>query len=952
MADESRPREPWRNFRFARIPGPARRRTDPGSVRLRARRPWVVPASFGGLALVVALLVVVPFWASFSTERWWYSDLGFRSVWWTIRSTQMLLGLVGGGIAFFCVLINLSVADRVLILRPRLRGRRARLIRIGSAVLVAVLTAPWVASGWQEWLLMRNGRDFGVEDARFGLDAGFYVFDLPFISFAVAALNDVFVTTLLLVVVWYFVKGGFAQMLGTARSERGLRDLYRGDRATTHVCVLGGAVSLIWAAEYVLRRFELAWSSPGPNGFGPGYVDDRIRMRGYQLLALVAVVVAGVLFTSARRGAARLAIAAVAGWIVVAFAVGVLVPIGTQVFVVDQDIEGHETEYAGRNLTATLSAYDIAKVQRKAWSPASAVDVSDVLASLAALRQIALWDGATIPGTVLRSSADMNRRTEAGQTLPIVSLVTARGPLGSNATWSARYVELTHSLGVQSWQTNRISPTGGAVPWLGGPIPKQPRVYIGENESEYAIVGGSGEQDPDGSTYRYEEPSAGVSLNSWWRKLAFAIDLGDRHLLFSDEIDRTSRVIAVRNPADRVRAVAPFLDVDSDPYLVTLDRGLAWVVDTYTSTYRYPFSAALPLSATAGQSGLHQRLNYVRNPVTAVVDAYSGRVGLYVTDPNEPILRAWREALPLAFLPGDRMEKDYPGIATQLRYPGDLFAAQSAMYARFRVGSGANLVSGASAWLRAPVVSTDLSSVSAKGTAPSDVRAPTIPPRRIQHRLFTLPGKSAALFGATETFVARDGLGTTAGLFVADASRSEKRPLYALELEATDLKRPNIEKFARDVSALPEVVELKRAAAQSSTQVAAGGVSVLPVGRGMLFVRTYAVIDDGVATVRLVTLSDGTEVVAGSTIGRAMAKLVGAAEVAGWIDDNNAVVPSAGELRERSPQELLDEAAQALTSADEALSRGDLGQYQLMVDEARRLVSEAQAALARAEAGK
>ena len=172
-------------------------------------------------------------------------------------------------------------------------------------------------------------------------------------------------------------------------------------------------------------------------------------------------------------------------------------------------------------------------------------------------------------------------------------------------------------------------------------------------------------------------------MSSFVRRAAFALAFLDYNVLGSGAIEDDSQMLWVRNVRDRLTKLAPFLSYDGDPYPVVVDGRVLWVVDAYTTTSRYPYAQRIGNEVQLTRdSGLDRDSNYVRNSVKAVVDAYDGSVRFYVTDPDDPIVRAWESAFGDLFTPGEQMPAE---LREHLRYPEDLFRVQTDTYSKYQL---------------------------------------------------------------------------------------------------------------------------------------------------------------------------------------------------------------------------------------------------------------------------
>jgi hypothetical protein len=210
----------------------------------------------------------------------------------------------------------------------------------------------------------------------------------------------------------------------------------------------------------------------------------------------------------------------------------------------------------------------------------------------------------------------------------------------------------------------------------GGPAVARPEIYFGEGSQPYVMVNTATQEFdyPKGSDNVYSTYSgaAGVAIGTLARRSLFASYFGDPNILLSSYISGQSRVLLHRNIQDRIRMIAPFLSLDHDPYLVISDGRLYWIQDAYTTSTWFPYSETAPNSD----------INYIRNSVKIVVDAYNGSVDFYDVDPQDPILASYRRIFPALFKPLSAMPAD---LQKHIRYPEDLFQIQGEMYRTYHM---------------------------------------------------------------------------------------------------------------------------------------------------------------------------------------------------------------------------------------------------------------------------
>jgi uncharacterized protein len=254
---------------------------------------------------------------------------------------------------------------------------------------------------------------------------------------------------------------------------------------------------------------------------------------------------------------------------------------------------------------------------------------------------------------------------------------------GKAETWVNRYLQYTHGYGLAMSLTAEKDDQGAPVLVVkdlpptaeSGLSVAQPAIYYGEAVSDYRIVATSVPEfdhpKGDDNVYTSYAGHGGVRLDSFWKRLLFALHQFDINILLTSYITPESRIQLWQSVQNRIRRIAPFLRLDDDPYLVISEGRLHWIQDAYTVSSWFPYA-----EPHLGE------FNYIRNSVKIIIDAYNGAVNFYVIEPNDPVLSVYRDALPALFTALDRMPE---GLRRHVRYPQDLFEAQVAKYSRYHM---------------------------------------------------------------------------------------------------------------------------------------------------------------------------------------------------------------------------------------------------------------------------
>jgi len=933
-------------------------------------------------AVLVVLVLSARSLSSFYVDLLWFDSVDRSNVFWDSLWAKVLLAAVFSiGFAIVCF-FSLTLAQRLapadLPLGPerevveRFRtivGRRSRLLRfIVSIVLGVVIGLPAVGQ-WQEWLLFRNAQSFGVEDPLFKVDVGFYVFRLPFLTYAVDWAFAALVLVTLVSAVVHFLNGAIRVQSPKERITKGAR---------VHLSVLFALLAVVKAVDYWLQRFELTASTRGVVQ-GATYTDVKAQLPAINLLIMVSLLVAVLFLAGIRWGGWRFPLLSMALWAIIAVVASAVYPAIIQRFVVQPNVTTRERPYIGRNIEATKAAMGLDSVVTVpvTLGDVSATDVKESAASLADTRlldvtemrdRFALDEGQFAFYAV--NDLDVDRYEIDGRLQQ--TLVAAR-ELNSdgipNRTWVSRHLIYTHGCGLISASASRVTTDGRPI-YADLPVDR-PQLYFGTQQPGYAIVNtGQVEQAcPDTEAAPYEG-DGGVRLDSTFRRLAFAIHFGEFNLFGSNLIEDSSRLVHIRDVRDRVSKIAPFLHLDADPYPVVVDGSVKWIVDAFTTTARYPYAQKANTDNLTPGSGLDHNFNYVRNSVKAVVDAYSGDITLYVIDPTDPIVRAWSKAFPGLFTPSDQVSDE---LRSHFRYPEDLFRVQTNLYGRYQFADADQFFNRDAAWSIAQAATREPElAVTAAGGVPltdavaeantgdvADARVSRFEP---YYTLFHAPGASTSEFSLLRPFVP----------FSPDDTRKELRAVMAVSsdpdtygqitvysIEGTLPEGPAT--VAAELGSDPEISPVITLLDQRGSRVVFGQLQVVPVADGVVWVRPLYVRPDDAGSKqvfvrRVLAWYDGQSVI-GDTLTDAINRLfpgagidLGEVMADGTVteptDSGEPSTPADGAgAASTDPATLLEEAETVFDEADQALRAGDLGLYQAKVSEAQGLIKKALDAL-------
>src|SRR5919112_1935869 len=857
----------------------ARSRRVSGGPPAGASRPWSPsPATKRMLITALVLLAIFAFiWltARFWIQWWWFDSVGYQ----TALTTRYISGAIAFAVAALLVGGFFAANWNVALRRRESPGRSARLAssRILRwplwllTVVLAVFAGWFAAEQWVIWRLAFAGTTFGVSDPIFGMDAGFYVFRLPAIEIAHQVALTTVLVTLAAVALIYVGLGGLDR----------LDQLQASPRTRRHLLGLAALLLVLFGARYLLANYDLQYSQRGFT-VGPGFTDVTIVRPLNYLLAVVSVVAAIILVSSRRMEQIRwLGIVAIA-WLV-AVGLGQVVPQLVQQTIVEPNELQREAQYIANNIALTRTGFALEGVDSRNISGQGEPPASALQADSPVLRNVRLWDYRIARQTFqqLRSfvpyyvfnDVDVDRYPEADELQQV--LVSAREldteGLPANAqTWTNQHLSYTHGYAGVISPINEATSQGLPVFSVGGIPPEvagvmtieRPEIYFGEIESPWVAVN-TGVQEVNGipgetPVSSYEGLARGsIGLENYLKRVILAINLGDRRILFTDELKAESRVLLERSITDRVSMIAPFLLLDGDPYLTVVDGRMIWILDAYSATDRFPNSTP------------YAGVNYVRHTFKATVYAYDGTVTFYRTAMPDPIADAYTALFKEMFTP---ISEAPPVLAEHFRYPEDLFDLQTRVFSAYHVTDPTAFYNGEDRWEIAE------EPVESDRNADSVLR-----PMEAYYMTLPLPGESETGFKLIRPFTPINRPNMTAWIAGQSDVRGDARlVVYRFPRQVTVFGPQQVE--AR-INQDPEISGQFTLLGQSGSRVLSGNLLVLPVEETVMYVQPIYLQATGMegapTELTFVIVATGEQVEMRPTLEEALAAVAGNAEVDG-----------------------------------------------------------------------
>jgi uncharacterized membrane protein (UPF0182 family) len=681
----------------------------------RRRRTW--------LWIVLAVLALIFLFGSQAIQIYidslWFSSVGYESVYWYKFRLGALLFVVFFAMTFLIMRVPFLLLNRVmpqLTERPRYRKisvedmREMNLLPLiyrpgvwALSAAVALAYAVSMSASWSDFALYLNAQPASVSDPVFGRDVSFYLFTLP----ALALVSNWATTLGLLLLV---VVTAISLYIAYIERVRGMGGPQVDRQVAVAISAVGSFFALTLAAGTYLSRFDLLEKQH--RAFtGAGYTDANVLLPALNVVVVVLIavsiaLVANALFLKRKRFIRNIAILLAAVWLIGI----VVIPQAVQYFSVGPNELAKESPFIQHNINMTRQAFGLNRFEERPFQPAPTLSPDQIRGNQQMLDNVRLWDPQALQSTF---SQVQEIRTYYEFRIPDIDRYMINGRVrqvmlaaremnvdqlpAQSKNWINQHLVYTHGYGVTMCTANEFTPEG--LPHLllknmpvESEVPEikitRPEIYFGEATNVHVYVGtrSQGTSQPefnypapgDMDAYNQYEGKAGIEVGGAIRQGALAYYLGDgTNLIFSDYINPDSRVLIRRNVIERTRYIAPFLLLDDDPYIVINREGrLFWIIDAFTYSNRYPYST--PYRASGGM------VNYIRNSVKVVIDAYEGDVKYYIFDAKDPIIRSYQSIFPNLFLAASEMPED---LREHIRYPELLAATQARAYTLYHTTS-------------------------------------------------------------------------------------------------------------------------------------------------------------------------------------------------------------------------------------------------------------------------
>lgn len=657
--------------------------------------------------LIIGMIFIILFsnLTYFFTNILWFKEVGYLNTY--------LVKIYGIALIFICSFIVLNIIffiynkfflykilHEVNLGNDVLNKNKFKFLNLFVVFLSFIFGIEFSISSWNHFLVALNSVPFNLSDPIFSKDISFYVFKFPLIKivsirlFAIACFLFLISLGLKYFFKYFNISIDF-KILKTLKFK---------------VYLLGSILFLFISLFYLLNSYELVYSRRGVV-FGASYTDVSISLNFYRLIMILGIVNSLILIICG-IGKVKFKVFFLSCCILFGIAIGepIVSQVVQNVFVKANEYE-YENKYIDYNIDFTQKAFGIDNIEESTLQLSSNLNLDnfknyDKVISNFKINSYEPNFEFFKATQALRyyyefNDLDTDRYNFNGK---YTQVFLAPRELDSsnidNANWQSKHMYYTHGYGLVMNSVNKVNEEG-QPDYLFKDMPQEnltdiqlnnPRIYFGEKTNDYAIVNtGNKEFDypKENGNNEYEYTgNAGIKLNLL-NRILFSIREGNVRILTSSSINGDSKILINRNILDRVKTIAPFIKYDVDPYLIVEDGRLFWIVDGYTVTDKFPFSEVLK------QKGARTGINYIRNSVKVVVDAYNGSVDFYIVDENDPIVNVLSKIYKGLFKPFEQMPEN---IKNHMKYPQTLFNIQSEVLKKYHIKDSRVFFSGEDLW--------------------------------------------------------------------------------------------------------------------------------------------------------------------------------------------------------------------------------------------------------------
>ncbi|WP_340818218.1 UPF0182 family protein [Methanolobus sp. WCC4] len=904
------------------------------------------------LFLIIALFFGIGPFVGIYTDYLWFDMIGYTSVFTTILQWKIITIIPGFLLSFIFLYVNARYAgDSIRKILEEKEIRRSRTESEESAVVLIAIAAFSLLFGlgfsasWRTILLYLNSSTFGIEDPILMNDIGFYVFQLPLIQMIRGALLTLTIISIILAVVLYFVK-----LQPVFRSEAieiddteesyflyqtgGLKDIMP-SRVLVHLSALFAFFFVLIAFGFFLNRYDILFSQQGVVA-GAGYTDVHVRLPIFNILTALSLLTAIALGANIKLKNVNIPFAAIA-MLILFIVLSSFIPNIYQQFKVEPTEIQLEEQYLDYNINYTRMAFGLSDIEERPFEANADLTAEELANNTHITENIRIWDRRALEQTYKQlqqirtyytfNDVDTDRymMDEGYQQYMISARELDTMQLAPEArTWVNERLVYTHGFGIVMNSVSTKTEDGRPefvlqdIPPSGEFSVDNPRIYYGEITTGYKIADtGQAELDyprEGQNVFTQYEGESGILLDSFAKRVIFAFVFGESNFILSEYIDDDSRLMYHREIVDRAETIAPFLEYDSDPYPVIYEGKIYWIIDAYTTADRYPYSENYYGEKFYG-------INYIRNSVKVVVDAYEGTVDFYVME-DEPVVNSYSKIFPDLFKPFSEMPE---GLQNHIRYPKDFFKVQMDLYENYHMTDADTFYNKEDAW-----------------EIPKEVYRGTSIEMEPYYMITKLPNDGGLEYVLLQPFTPRNRENMIAWI----AARCDE-PNYG-ELKHYELPKGELiygpTQIESRIDQDPDISEQLTLWGQTGSRVIRGNLLVVPIGNSILYTEPIFISaeESEIPELRRVVVSSGQKVVMGEDLHESLQMLVeGRIRVEEEDSGQDTEVPATARELAQQALEHYDRAQEYLAEGDWAGYGEEIGRMENVLEQLAQVLEEA-----------
>lgn len=669
---------------------------------------------YSAIIILILCLVFLGSIVQFVINIQWFKEVGYLSVYFTKIITMLKLMIpvfiityLGIWVYYRSIRKSILRLQKVVEVNSMKESTQNKIFIASNLFISFVFSFAFASAYWDMLLKFLNAVSFNVKDPIYNMDVSFYIFKLPLIE----SLYSFMITLLVFLVIIkgaVFVAYRSKDIFNAGRVQNGLVDPKEFGKELIafggkQIAIISSLIALLLSLGFLVNIFNLAYSPRGV-AYGASYTDIHVTLLFYKILIVACIIASVVIFISVLKSKVKPIVISI-GAIVLISIVQVISGAVVQSSIVSPNEKQFEKPYIQNNIELTRKAFNLEDITTKAFDVKNDLKKEDISANQKTIDNIRINStGQALEFynqvQILRyyynfSDIDVDRyKINDKYSQVFISAREIDSKSVSPDTWQNTHMIYTHGYGVVMSKVNAVT-SEGQPDFVIKDMPinnstdiklTNPRIYYGEQTDMYALVNTNVSEfdypQGNGNNVTTYDGEAGIKM-SFMNKVLFAINKGELNFLLSRDLKSTSKILINRNIVDRAKKIAPFLSYDQDPYVVVSEGKVYYILDAYTTSTQYPYSQP--------QNGI----NYIRNSVKVVIDAYDGSANYYMADSTDPIVQTYAKIYPDFFKDISEISDD---LKAHFRYPSDIFNIQSAVLGRYHVTDPGVFYSGEDIW--------------------------------------------------------------------------------------------------------------------------------------------------------------------------------------------------------------------------------------------------------------